>query len=268
MNRKGMLLVCVAALTLAVLAAGLSRSEAPQTVTRENNPNYPQRNPFYFEGKIDYELLGIDQPRNAWEFAQRGIYRQDDLEDFAGAIADYRTAIETNNLENGTCQLVTSQPVPGNLTPPPCMFTVRLRLGYLLLHEHPEESIRLFREVLQIDPLRLEVHALIGEAFIEEAEHAGTAAERERLYEEALEAFRAELALSPVTPLSIRLTGDEANNAQVHWLMAEVFEKLHHNTEAIASLENYLKAARWHSDVYPWRIPLAQRKIEQLRQAQ
>src|SRR5881394_1885507 len=55
--------------------------------TRENNSNYPKPNPFYFEGKINYELLGIDTPQNAWEFAQRGIYKQDDLEDFEGAIA-------------------------------------------------------------------------------------------------------------------------------------------------------------------------------------
>jgi len=26
-----------------------------RAVTRENNPNYPMPNPFYFEGKINYE---------------------------------------------------------------------------------------------------------------------------------------------------------------------------------------------------------------------
>ena len=47
------------------------------------------------------------------------------------AIADYQTSISMNNLANGTCQLITSATGPGAGTenPPPCMFTVRLRLA-------------------------------------------------------------------------------------------------------------------------------------------
>jgi len=238
-----------------------------RAVTRENNPNYPQRNPFYFEGKIDYELLGIDEPQNAWEFAQRGMHKQDDLEDFEGAEADYRQSIQMNNLENGTCQLVTSVPATGfgNLTPPPCMFTVRSRLGYLLLHDHPEEAIELFREVLEIDPIRLEIHALIGEAYVVEAEHAHSEEEAHEAYLKAIEEFKKELALSPVTAEFTALTGDEANNAHIHFEMAEVYEHLGEHEEAIHSFENYLKATKWHSDVYPWRIPLVQKKLEELR---
>jgi hypothetical protein len=33
-----------------------------QDVTRQNNPNYPLPNPFYFEGKTAYELIRINQP--------------------------------------------------------------------------------------------------------------------------------------------------------------------------------------------------------------
>jgi tetratricopeptide (TPR) repeat protein len=235
-------------------------------VTRENNPDYPQRNPFYFEGKIDYELLGIDEPRNAWEFAQRGMHKQDDLEDFHGAEDDYRRAIEMNNLENGTCQNITVVPASGfgNLTPPPCMFTVRSRLGYLLLHDHPEEAIKLFQEVLEIDPMRLEIHALIGEAYVIEAEEAHSEEEAHEAYLKAIEEFKKELELSPVTPQFTALTGDEANNAHVHFEMGEVYEHLGEHEEALHSFENYLKATKWHSDVYPWRIPLVQKKIEAL----
>ena len=38
------------------------------------NPNYPAPNPFYFEGRIDWNLLGINQPSNSWEYLQRGIH--------------------------------------------------------------------------------------------------------------------------------------------------------------------------------------------------
>src|ERR1700730_17391478 len=97
----------------AVACVGVAAQDAPYKpgITYQTaNPNYPARNPFYFEGRVDWDLLKIDQPSNAWEFAQRGIHKQDDLEDFAGAIDDFRKAISLNNLQNGTCQIVTSTP--------------------------------------------------------------------------------------------------------------------------------------------------------------
>ena len=248
-------------------AAPLGASDAPaqRQVTRENNPNYPARNPFYFEGKIDYELLGIDEPANAWEYMQRGILRQDDQENYREAIRDYRRALELNNTENGTCQIVTAVTENFNtLDPAPCIFTLRLRLGYLLIHDEPEESIRLFREVLEIDPLRLEVHFLIAEAFEFLAEETADKQERTALYWKAIEEFQAELALTPPVD-DPGLSPDQANNAHTHWLLAEIHEKLGGYNEAIEAYENYLKATRWHSDVLPWRIQLAEKKIEELR---
>src|SRR5262249_47057592 len=223
--------------------------------------------PFYFEGKIDYEKLGIVSPGNAWEYMQRGIHRQDVLEDRAGALEDYRESIRLNNLSKGSCQIVTSVPGEdfGKLDPPPCMFTVRLRLGYLRMHDAPEEAIALFREVLQIDPRRLEVNSLIGEAHAISAEKAESSGEREGLYRKAIAAYQAEIALSPVIPQTISLTGDEANNAHAHWSLAGIHEKLADRQSAISEYELYLKATKWHSDVYPWRIPLARKKIEQLK---
>jgi tetratricopeptide (TPR) repeat protein len=244
-------------------SAGFPQSGVFQTA----NPNYPTRNPFYFEGRIDYEKLGIVSPANAWEYAQRGIHRQDVLEDRAAAIQDYQESIRLNNLGKGSCQTVTLVPAEdfGKLDPPPCMFTVRLRLGYLQMHDQPAEAVALFREVLQIDPRRLEVNKLIGEAFAISAEKAQSGDERESFYRQAIAAYQAELELSPVTPQSILLTGDQANNAHTHWALAGIHEKLADNRSAISEYELYLKATQWHSDVYPWRIPLARKKIEQLK---
>ena len=252
-------------LALMMLGVGLGQQRGFSQVPRQENPNYPARNPFYFEGKIDYELLGIDEPSNAWELMQRGIHLQDDREDYKGAIQDYRRALELNNMENGTCQIVTSVPENFNsLDPPPCIFTLRLRLGYLLIHDEPEESVRLFREVLEIDPLRLDVRFLIAEAYEFLAEETADKQEQTELYLKAIEELRGELALTP--PVNDpKLSPDEANNAHTHWLLAEIHEKLEKYDEAIEAFENYLKATRWHSDVLPWRLQLAEKKIEELR---
>ena len=241
----------------------------PGVTFQSTNPNYPVRNPFYFEGRIDWDLLKIDQPSNAWEFAQRGIHKQDDLEDFQAAIDDYRKSIALNSLANGTCQLITSTPAGfGQKTdPPPCMFTVRLRLANLLKQTNPSEAISLFREVLQIDPLRLGVNASIAETYASVAETASDDAARAGLWQSAVAAYQDELKLSPVNPLSIKLTGDEANNAHVHWALAGIFEKIGQPDDAARELDLYLKATKWHSDTYPWRIDLARKRLAKLQQA-
>ena len=65
---------------LVLLVAFCSLGAQTLPVTRNNN-NYPKRNPFYFEGRIAWELLGIDAPQDTWEYVQRGIHKQDDLEE-------------------------------------------------------------------------------------------------------------------------------------------------------------------------------------------
>jgi tetratricopeptide (TPR) repeat protein len=270
----------ISALGLATLACApiwaqantTTQTYTPGVTYQATNPNYPLPNPFYFEGRIDWNLLKIDQPKNAWEYMERGIHYQDDLEDEASAIKDYQTAISMNNLDNGTCQLVTApltNVTPGQqytLSPPPCIFTVRLRLGYLLRESNPEQALSLFEQVLNIDPMRLGVNALIGEVYTTMAKEATDQTERHDLYDKAINAYKAELALSPVTPLYTQLTGDEANNAHVHWSMAEIYRSLGDNTDAIAELQSYLKATKWHSDTYPWRIQLAQKRINELQE--
>ncbi len=231
---------------------------------QSTNPNYPVRNPFYFEGRIDWNLLKITTPSNAWEFAQRGIYKEDDLEDMAGAIADYQQAYALNNLANGTCQLITvNANLNQNTNPPPCMFTFRLRLGYLLSQTSPQQAISLYKEVLNIDPLRLGVNQMMGDAYQVLATQATTPSAQTTALNSAVMAYQAELALSPVTPISIAKTGDLANNAHTHWALAQVYHALGDAHEA-CELQSYLQATQWHSDTYVWRIQLAKNRLAKL----
>jgi tetratricopeptide (TPR) repeat protein len=262
-----------ASIALATIAAEIvfgqgitSQPYVPGVTYQTANPNYPLPNPFYFEGRIDWNLLKITTPTNAWEFAQRGIFKQDDLEDTAGAIQDYTEAIAMNGLTNGTCQIVTtSVPASGVLNPPPCMFTVRLRLAGLLRQSSPSQAIALYREVTLIDPLRLGVHEAIAETYADlaatETEATATAD-----YNRAITEYQAELTLSPVTSASTALTGDSANNAHVHWGLAAIYQTLGNSKQETSELDLYLQATQWHSDTYPWRLALAKARLTELRQ--
>jgi tetratricopeptide (TPR) repeat protein len=230
------------------------------------NPNYPIRNPFYFEGRIDWNLLQITTPSNAWEYTQRGIHEQDDLLDTTDAIADYQRSISMNNLGNGTCQLITTANGLGASTnPPPCMFTVRLRLGHLLMATDPSSAIELFQEVLAIDPLRLGVNAMIGEDYTDIADAASDPAAQTAAYNNAIAAYQAEEALSPVTAKTIALTADRANNAHVHWALAEIYRTTGQAANEASELTLYLQATQWHSDTYAWHIQLANVRLATLQ---
>ncbi|MFZ3216505.1 MAG: hypothetical protein WA192_10640 [Candidatus Acidiferrales bacterium] len=231
------------------------------------NPNYPKPNPFYFEGKIDWNLLGITQPQTAWDYLQRGMHYQDDLNDIPDATIDYQTSLAMNSLQSHTCQIVTSTTVPSTLTPAPCMFTVRMRLGYLLRETEPSTAIGWFQEVLLIDPQRLGINTLIAETYVIEAQQSTDPATQQQAYQNAVTAYQAELALSPVTPQYTALTADQANNSKVHWELAQVYEALGENSLAASELQAYVQATRWHSDVYPWRIALANSEIQSLAKA-
>src|SRR5262249_15410449 len=156
------------------------------------------------------------------DYLQRGMHFQDDMEDLPNAINDYQTSLSMNSLQNHTCQIVTAATlvngvIPTQLTPAPCMFTVRLRLGFLLRETNPGMAIQLFQEVLQIDPQRLGVNTLIAETYVIEAQQAADVPTQQQDYTNAIAAYQAELALSPVTSQSMALTGDTANNSKVHW---------------------------------------------------
>lgn len=248
---------------LGVMLLAISAGAQSTPASQANNPNYPQRNPFYFEGKVTWELLGIATPGNEWEYVQRGIHYQDDLEDTANAILDYQKALTTNSLSNNTCQIVTVAAPAGNLTPP-CMFTVRLRLGVLLMQSNPTQALSLFQDVLKIDALRANVNALIGQTYALQGDAATDPSQQTAFYQQAIAAYKAELALNPVTALYTQLTGDTANNAHVHWEMSEIYAKMGDKASQGASLQDYLKATMWHSDTYPLRIQLAQTRLKNM----
>ena len=238
----------------------------------EMNDNYLRRNPFYFEGRVDWELLNVEgEPSNAFEYMQRAIAHQDE-EDYESAERDYRAALELNSLQNGTCQIVTAETLvggvlPRDLTPAPCIFSLRARLAYLIHKDHPEEAIDIFNEVLEIDPMRLDINLLLGETWEvlgKDRDKAGDHDGAVAAYREAIAAFNAELALTPTPDSSI--SADEATDALVHWLLAHLHDELEEYPEALDNYEDYLKATKWHSDVLPWRIPLAEKKVVEIRQ--
>jgi tetratricopeptide (TPR) repeat protein len=234
----------------------------PGVTFQSTNPNYPLPNPFYFEGKIDWNLLQITTPGNAWEYEQRALYEQDDLNDTADALADYQKALSLNNLQAGSCQIVTVAPTAsGPLNPPPCMFTLRLRLAGLLQQSNPQQAVSMYQEVLKIDPLMLGVNEAIGNTYMMLAPNEATAAATTADYNSAIAAFRAELALSPVTAFTTSLTADLANNAHVHWALAEIYRTTGNSAQEASELTLYLQATQWHSDTYPWRINLAQARL-------
>lgn len=255
-----------AAFSSPALAQTTDQAYIPGVTYQSDNPNYFIRNPFYFEGRIDWNLLKITTPSTAWEYAQRGIHNQDDLEDKTSAIADYQKAISLNSLQNGTCQLIKAAPQGfGTVTnPPPCMFTVRLRLANLLKDDQPLAALDLFKEVLTIDPLRLGVNGYIGEVYESMAKKSADSASKDAALEQALKYYQTELDMSPVTSQYTALTGDKANNAHVHWAMAEILGELGKTDEEAAQLQQYLDASQWHSDTYPWRIDLAKARLAKM----
>ena len=87
------------------------------------------------------------------------------------------------------------------------------------------------------------------------------------LYQSAITAYQAELALSPVTPLETQLTTDTANNAHVHWALAQIYKALNQPSQEASELDLYLQATKWHSDTYPWRITLAQKRLARAQAA-
>lgn len=245
----------------------------PGVTYQSDNPNYLNRNPFYFEGRVDWNLLKITNPQTPWEYTQRAIHYQDDLQDIPDAISDYQTAISMNSLSNNTCQIITAANVASltvngvpntNLSPPPCMFTPRLRLAHLMIETQPDMAIGLYQQVLQIDALRLGVNEFIGEAYENKAAQSSDPAAQTVALTNAITAYKAELALSPVTPQYTALTGDTANNAHVHWALANIYSELGDPADQITELKAYLAATQWHSDTYAWHIQLAQARLAKL----
>jgi len=111
----------------------------------------------------------------------------------------------------------------------------------------------------------LGVNTLIAETYVIEAQQSTDPTTQQNAYNNAISAYKAELALSPLTPQSTSLTKDTANNSKVHWELAQVYQATGQNSLAVSELQSYLQATQWHSDVYPWRIALAKSQIQTLQ---
>jgi hypothetical protein len=109
------------------------------------------------------------------------------------------------------------------------------------------------------------VNTFLGEAYEIKANLATDAASKQTFLNSAIAAYRAELALSPVTPQTIALTGDKANNAHVHWSLEEIYRETGDTANQAIELQAYLDATQWHSDTYAWRIPLAKARLAKLQ---
>lgn len=267
----GALAVASSALAQHTPTNGLTTGNGPYVpgVTYQaDNPNYLNRAPFYFEGRVDWNLLKITSPSTPWEYTQRGIHYQDDMQDTTDAISDYQTAISMNSLTNNTCQLITTAAqvaLSPTLSPPPCMFTPRLRLAYLMIESNPNMAISLYQQVLQIDALRLGINSFIGEAYENLAAAAPDQPTKTANLQSAIAAYNAELALSPVTASYTALTGDKNNNAHVHWSLEEIYLEMGDTANQAIQLQAYLDATQWHSDTFPWRIQLAKTRLAKLQ---
>lgn len=197
----------------------------------------PERPALYFEAKAPWPALGIEAPRTAWEYAQRGMYRQDDLEDEAGAIADYEAALALDDH----------------------LLIVHARLAYLALErglaaakagQAPEaetalrEAVSRYEEVCHEQPERQGVRLRQAQAYLQ----------LWRLTGDAAEAARAEATLQD--ELSIAPTQQEA-----FWALAQLYDQQGRAAEALDMIRRYLAEAAVQGDPYPWRI----RAAEQLR---
>ncbi len=87
---------------------------------------------------------------------------------------------------------------------------------------------------------------------------------KQSILKQAVAAYQAELALSPADASFKALTGDQANNAHVHWELASIYQELGQSQSALSELKSYLQATQYHSDTYPWRIELARKRIARL----
>lgn len=194
----------------------------------------------YFEGKAHWPSLGIDAPRTAWEFAQRAMYRQDALDDEAGAIEDYLAAEALDDH----------------------LLIVQGRLAYLALErgraaERADrateadagyaEAIDRYERVLHEQPDRQGLRLRIAAAHLGRARCTNPPGS-EAAAEAALEA---ELALAP--------TQQEA-----FYMLAELFAGQGRTAEARGMYRAYLAEAALQGDPSPWRLALARRRLDAL----
>ncbi|MDH3601195.1 MAG: hypothetical protein OEU26_16365 [Candidatus Tectomicrobia bacterium] len=197
-------------------------------------PQLQSPNPvFFFEEKVNWPALNIAQPRTAWEYAQRGIYRQDSLNDLGGAKADYQQSEQMNAR----------------------ILIVQARLGVIaLLENRPDDAILHLEHVAEEAPFHEGVHLKLAEAYEQKNDLVRAEAE-----------FRRELALAPNSQVTHFALAELFFPLVTAGTCASVFgAAIDCRQEAINSIDAYLRQARWHSDTQPLRILKARMYCQQL----
>lgn len=249
------LIIATCAIALAVMSAvGLqSRLTPPVEAQSESYPPlfsgvesigaYPRpQSPdpvLFFEAKAHWPSLNIATPRTAWEFVQRGMYKQDDLEDVEGALADYRDAERLNDhlllihARIGTIYLERGWD--------------RVRTNDMAGRADLDEAIHRFEEVLAEQPYRQGMNFKLGWAYLG----------RFRLGAEAVDLagveryFAAELTLNK-------------NHQRTLYERALLMQGLGRTAEARSDVQRYLAQVELHSDPYPYRVLRARKLLSEL----
>lgn len=223
---------------------------------------------FFFEERVNWPALQRNipggEPRTAWEYAQRGMYKQDELAYAAvnaadrehymeEAIADYEKSEELSRKAQGR-----EDAHPRILIVQARLAVIEFKEGEELEHEgkHEEALVPLneakerLEFILEESPFHQGVPFLLGEVF--EVEHEiykalGNTEKAEETLAEALKYLKEELKLAP-------------GSQRTHYVLAELLAEEGETQEALAHLDTYLCQAKLHSDTEPFRILKARKK--------
>jgi len=187
----------------------------------------------FFEFRVDWPILGIAEPRTAWEYTQRGMYLQDEVGDVNAAIVDYMRAEELER--ERSCG-------PG--LPPPsqgaCLQILHARLANIYLERGEyERAIEELDFILEENPFAPGLHFELAEAYL----GLGNGGK-------AVEEFRHELEIQPC-------------HQATHFELGEVLIEQGNETEGRQHLTEYLQQALLHCDSFPHRILKARRLLEE-----
>ncbi len=200
--------------------------DSPGAVLAEQNPN-PRH---FFEGRVDWPLLNIAEPRTAWEYTQRGIHFQDDVGNLEAAMADYMRA---DALERGRSCGPGVPPVPGRT----CLQILHARLANISLERGDHDrAIAELEFLLEENPLAPGLHFDLAEAHLGKGE-----------LDAAIEAFNAELDIQPC-------------HQATHFELGELLLQRGDEMGGRELLTEYLQQALLHCDSFPFKI-LKARKL-------
>jgi len=203
--------------------------DSPGAVLDEpQNPNPAH----FFEGRVNWPLLNISEPRTAWEYTQRGIYFQDDLDDLNAAMADY---MQADALERErSCG-------PG-IAPPghACLQILHARLSNIYLESGQfQKAIDEIDFILEENPFAQGLHFELAKAHLGLGDRAG-----------AIEEFQRELEIQPC-------------HQESHFELGELLLEAGPQMDEMGGREHlteYLQQAFLHCDSFPFKI-LKARKL-------